>query len=288
MNIIKSKSIGFCRGVSLAIDKMNESIEWGNKQHLPVYSLGNLIHNERVIDNFKLKGVVVLEENDLESYKPGLIVLRAHGVKETVFRKLLNLGYIVVDATCPIVVKEQNLIKEIDSSYHVVVIGKENHPEAQFLYSAETGHSRTLVTCLSDVDKIRTSKPLFVVIQSTFPETKAKAIYDEIYKIKKPPQEVIIANSPCSSTRIRREAIEELSKVSDCIVIIGGKNSSNTEGLRLFALKYNKPVFLINSKDEIPLDVYDFENIGVATGTSTPQFIIDEVINTLKENVSET
>lgn len=277
-----SKKIGFCNGVSIAIDKMYETIDWGKKHNIPVYALGKLIHNDRALDFFKDKGVSFIEEEDLDSTKPGIIILRAHGVKEPVLRKLLNLGFVVVDATCPIVIHEQDLIKQADDNSHIIVIGKKNHPEALFLYGVETGHSRSLVNSLEDVRKIKTDKPLFVVIQSTFPETKANAIYEEIERLKGPNQEFIKANFLCRSTKLRREGIKELSEITDCIIIIGGKNSSNTEGLRLYAKNFKKPVFLINSKEEIPSNIYDFENVGIATGTSTPQFIIDEVVNTLK------
>jgi len=282
LNVIISKDVSFCKGVSLAIDKMIKSIDWGKKHELPVYSLGQLIHNERALECLKKQGVTIIEEDELANVKPGIIVLRAHGVKETVLRRLFFLGFIIVDATCPIVIREQDLIKKADSKYHIVVIGKKGHPEAIFLYSVETCHSRTMITCLEDVKKINTDKPLFIVIQSTFPQTKANAIYEEIERIKANDQEIVIANALCNSTRLRRQHIKDLVKRVDCMVIIGGKNSSNTDGLRLYALSFKKPVFLINSKDEIPLEVYDYESVGIATGTSTPQFIIDEIVDTLK------
>lgn len=277
-----SKYVSYCNGVSLAMAKMYKSIEWGNKYKVPIYSLGNLIHNDRVLKQFTDKGVIIIEENQLEDVKPGVIVLRAHGVKETVLRKLFSLGFIIIDATCPIVIHEQDLIKSADSKYHIVVIGKMGHPEAMFLYSVETCHTRTLITCLQDVKNIKTDKPLFVVIQSTFPQTKANAIYDEIEKLKKKGQEIVIANTFCNSTTLRRTEIEHLAKKVDCIIVIGGKTSSNTDGLKLYAENFKKPVFLINSKDEIPLNIYDYESVGIATGTSTPQFIIDEIVDTLK------
>lgn len=277
-----SRYISFCKGVSLAMDKMYKAIEWGNKYNIPVYSLGNLINNERAIEKFIRMGVSVISEDELEVVKPGVIVLRAHGIKESVLRKLLFLGFIIIDATCPIVIREQDLIIKADSKYHIVVIGKKGHPEAVYLYSVETSHSRTMVTCLEDVTKIKTDKPLFVVIQSTFPQTKAIAIYEAIEKLKTKNQEILVANALCSSTRLRREEIKDLSNKVDCILVIGGKNSSNTEGLRLYAQNFKKPVFLINSKDDIPLDVYNCESVGIATGTSTPQFIIDEIVDTLK------
>jgi 4-hydroxy-3-methylbut-2-enyl diphosphate reductase len=139
-----------------------------------------------------------------------------------------------------------------------------------------------MITCLEDVKKINTSKPLFVVIQSTFPQTKANAIYEAIESLKEKDQEVVVANKLCNSTTLRRDELENLAKKVDCIVVIGGKTSSNTEGLRLYAQNFKKPVFLINSKEEIPLEIYDYESVGIATGTSTPQFIIDEIVDTLK------
>ncbi len=288
MNVIISDYISYCSGVSIAVNKMYKAIAWGKKYNKKVYSLGYLIHNERVIEGFNEMGVEVIDENQIDSVEPGIIVLRAHGVKEDIMRYLIMHDFIVVDATCPIVVKEQDLIKKADIKYHVVVIGKSGHPEAIFLHSVETPHSRTLVTNVEDVDKIVTDAPLFVVIQSTFPQTKSQAILDKLKSLETKDREVVIANTLCNSTKKRRLALKDMVDDTDCMVVIGGINSSNTNGLKMYAESFNKPVFLINSVSDIPDAVYEYETVGIATGTSTPQFIIDEIVNALRGEDSET
>ncbi len=288
MKVIMSKYISYCSGVSIAMEKMYNSIKWGKENNRIVYSLGNLIHNDRAIQNLTDLGVKVLEEKDIDDAIPGIIVLRAHGVKDDLLRKLLKKGFIVVDATCPIVIQEQNSIKEADEKYHIVIIGKKNHPEAEFLYSVETSHTKSLVTTASDIDKIESDKPLFVVVQSTYPLSKAKAIYEKLYELGNDKREVVFANSLCASTKRRQLEIEALSEATECILIIGGENSSNTNSLKLHAESFGKPVFRINSKEEIPSSLLKLKSVGIATGTSTPTFIIDEIVETLRGEYSET
>lgn len=282
MKIIMSKYISYCTGVSSAMDKMFKAIKWGKENNMFVYSLGNLIHNDRAIKQLNDLGVIVLEEKDIAMAIPGIIVLRAHGVKDSLFRYLLKKGFTVVDATCPIVIEEHNCILAADKKYHIVIIGKKNHPEAEFLYSVDTSHTKSLVSSVEDVSKVITDKPLFVVIQSTFPLDLANEIYSELNKVTSRQQEIIYANTLCASTKRRQLEIEALAKETDCIIVVGGENSSNTNSLKLHAQALNKVVYRINSKEEIPQSVYNFEKIGIATGTSTPTFIIDEIIKTLR------
>lgn len=288
MKVIMSKYISYCSGVSIAMEKMYKAIRWGKETNKIVYSLGNLIHNDRAIQKLNDLGVIVLEEKDIEKAIPGVIVLRAHGVRDDLLRTLLKKGFSVIDATCPIVIQEQNCIKDADKKFHIVIIGKKNHPEAEFLYSVETSHTRSLVSNEYDIDNLDSNKPLFVVIQSTFPLEIAKLIYEKLNNLKSDKREVVFANSLCCSTRKRQEEIDALSKSTDCIIVIGGENSSNTNSLKLYAEVFEKPVYRINSKEEIPPAVFEAESVGIVTGTSTPTFIIDEIIETLRGEYSET
>lgn len=222
MEIVLSDFISYCSGVALAIKKMNKAIDWAIANNKKVYSLGNLIHNERVISRFEDKGVEVLEEDNLQSVEPGIIVLRAHGVKESLIRLLLKRGFIIVDATCPIVLRERTLIKEADEKYHIIVIGKEKHPEAVFLYSVETPHKKTLVSSVEDLEKIPLNVPLFVVIQSTFNQEKVNAIIKELRLLEKEGREIVVANSLCSSTNRRRASVKKLVDECECVIVVGG------------------------------------------------------------------
>jgi len=139
-----------------------------------------------------------------------------------------------------------------------------------------------------NIDDLENEKPLFVVMQSTFPLTKAEVIYEKLYKLKNDEREVVVANSPCASTKRRQIEIEALSKATDCIIVIGGENSSNTNSLKLHAEYFGKPVYRINSKEEIPPSLFGVKSIGIATGTSTPTFIIDEILETLRGEYRET
>ncbi len=289
MKVIKSEVIGYCRGVSSAIEKLNEAIELGKKIDKKVYSLGQLIHNPQVVEKFKNKGVLVIEEKDALKVEPGIVVLRAHGVSDESRRLFLDNGFFIYDATCPIVLKEQDIVFQAPSNSTIVVIGGEKHPEALALQSVETSTKKLIVSKIEDIDLLPKNNNLFVVIQSTFPNGRRNDIEHSLRQFAKDNSiEIQFANELCNSNQKRRDAIADLSKKCNCIVVIGGKNSSNTRGLYNYCINRGVETYLVSSAEDIPDKLYSYSTIGLATGTSTPLFVIEEIEEKLKRGKNET
>lgn len=289
MEVIRSNIIGYCSGVSRAINIVKEAVLLGKKINKKVYSLGHVIHNPQVVKKMENYGVRVIEEDDIYNVDAGIVVLRAHGVSDKVRRLFLEKGFYIFDATCPIVLKEQDLVFNAKPNSLIVVIGGKNHPEALALQSVETPNNKIIISEVNDINKLEKDKNLFVVMQSTFPRGMSKDIEISLESFAKDNDlEIEFANELCNSNQRRRIAIAELAKKCNCIVVIGGKNSSNTRGLYNYCINKGIDAYLISSKEEIPTHLYKYKTIGLATGTSTPLFVIEEIEEKLKRGQNET
>ncbi|MGD1822932.1 MAG: 4-hydroxy-3-methylbut-2-enyl diphosphate reductase [Pleomorphochaeta sp.] len=289
MEVIKSDVIGYCSGVSRAISIMKEAVKVGDILHKKVYSLGHIIHNPQVVERIKEYGVSVIEEADADKVNPGIVVLRAHGVSDKVRRLFLNKGFYIFDATCPIVLKEQDMVLNAQEDETIVIIGGKTHPEAVALKSVETPTKKIIISDVKDIIEIPTTNNLFVVIQSTFPSGRSRDIENSLETFAKENKiKYKFANELCNSNQRRRDAVAELSKKCNCIIVIGGKNSSNTRGLYNYCKNSGVESYLISNKDEIPSHLFDYDTVGLATGTSTPLFVIEEIEEKLKRGKNET
>lgn len=289
MEVIKSNVIGYCNGVSRAIAKLEEAIALGEILNTKVYSLGQLIHNPQVVNYFNEAGVRVIEEKDATIVEPGIVVLRAHGVSDASRRLFLNNNFFLFDATCPIVLKEQEIVFNAPADSTIVVIGGAKHPEALALQSVETPTEKIIVSNDEDLKLLPKTKNLFVVIQSTFPSGRRNDIEHSLAKFAKDNNlSIQFANELCNSNKRRREAIAELSEKCNCIIVIGGKNSSNTRGLYNYCINSGVETYLVSTVEDIPTKLYSYSTIGLATGTSTPLFVIEEIEKKLKRGKNET
>jgi len=283
MEVIRSNIVGYCSGVSRAIDIITDAIKLSKKLNKKVYSLGYIIHNPQVVKKMEDYGVEIIEEADAFTVEPGIVVLRAHGVSDKVRRTFLNMGFYLYDATCPIVLKEQNMVYNAPSNYNIIIIGGKQHPEALALKNVETRNKKIIISEVSEISKLPFDKNLFVIIQSTFPSGMSLDIESSLQNFaNRKALEIYFANKLCNSNQRRRDAVAELSNNCNCIVVIGGKNSSNTRGLYNYCINNGVESYLISSKEEIPDKLYKYDTIGLATGTSTPLFVIEEIEEKLK------
>lgn len=289
MKVIKSEVIGYCKGVSRAISIVNEALDLGKEKNLKVYSLGHVIHNPQIVEQMEKKGLIILEEEDANKVEPGIIVLRAHGVSDKVRRTFLDNNFYIYDATCPIVLKEQTIVEAAPIDSTIVVIGGQKHPEAIALQNVETPNEKVIISDVEDIIKIPTTNNLFVVIQSTYPSGMSRDIVTALDNFAaKNKINVQFANELCNSNQRRRNAVAKLSKQCNCIVVVGGKNSSNTRGIYNYCKNQGVETYLVSNKEEVPLHLFDYEVIGLATGTSTPPFVIDEIEKYLIRGKNET
>ena len=275
MEIVLAKTAGFCYGVNRAVE-LAENQKTDDRKTV---TLGPLIHNPSVVENLKAKGIFcVNQEEDIE--KESRVIVRTHGVSKEILNNLQAKNCEIVDATCPFVKKIHNYVEKYSKiSYNIIVTGYKNHPEVDGILG--WCENAQVVSTTEEAKKLNLSGKVLVVSQTTF----EKELFEEITSVikeKYPDAEII--DTICSATAERQEETHSLSKECDMFVVIGGKNSSNTNRLYDIASKYCKKVVLVEDASEINTkDFKDAQKIGVTAGASTPAYIIKEVIHMLEE-----
>lgn len=283
MEIILGKKSGFCYGVQNAVDKASEEVI---KAEQPVYCLGELVHNKTVTKSLEDNGLIFIE--DINEAK-GKTIIRAHGIAKEVYEEAKELNIDLVDLTCPNVLKIHNIVEEHSKNgYYIFLIGKKDHPENIGTISF-CGKNSNIISVLEEVEQCviefeKTNiKKLLVITQTTYSLTKFEEIVEKITNIIPKDVELEIKNTICSATELRQKETEEISKQVDAMIVIGGKNSSNTTKLYEICLKNCKNVIFIEDENELCLEkINNYERIGIVAGASTPKASIEKVINLLK------
>ena len=275
MEVIVAKTAGFCFGVERAVDKVYEQI---GKTERPIYTYGPIIHNEEVVRDLEEKGVRVIEsEEELKALSDGVVVIRSHGVSRNIYRILEERRLEVVDATCPFVKKIHRIVREqCEAGRQVIIIGNEKHPEVEGIKG--WGDSDTVV--IETVDQAEnfcpvSEKKLAVVSQTTFNYNKFKELVE---KISKKGYDILVLNTICNATQERQVEAKEIASKVDAMIVIGGKNSSNTQKLYEICLNECKNTYYIQTLSDFdPESVNSVRSVGITAGASTPKKIIEEV-----------
>lgn len=286
--IVVSKHIGFCSGVKRCISFVEEELKKSKK----VYAFGELLHNRQEIERLEKLGLKIINSIEEIKKEPNNIslIIRAHGIQKDIFEKISKLSNLyIVDGTCPIVKKNQNIIKKFGKeNYNFIIYGDQNHPEIKALLSyIPLGKKFIVVSSIDDIEKVdfEIDDNIILLSQTTKPleeYTKIAEILKDKYK------NIKVFNTICKETILREKEVVNISKKVDSVIIIGGENSSNTEKLFSIAKKYNKNVFLINSEDNIEIQILDkYSSIGIISGASTPYWLIKKIIDKInkKENI---
>ncbi len=275
MEVIVAKTAGFCFGVKRAVDEVYHQIETAKT---PVYTYGPIIHNEEVVRDLAEKGVQVLESRkELEALTKGTVIIRSHGVGRDIYELLNRDGITVVDATCPFVKKIHRIVLEQnEKGVRVVIIGDPNHPEVQGIRG--WGDERTLV--LEDETQVEnlpdlTGEKVCIVAQTTFNYNKFQ---DLVEKITKRGYDILVLNTICNATQERQVEARHIASEVDAMIVIGGRNSSNTQKLYEICQKECKNTFFIQTLGDFdPECVNSVRSVGITAGASTPNQIIEEV-----------
>ncbi|MCI5604149.1 MAG: bifunctional 4-hydroxy-3-methylbut-2-enyl diphosphate reductase/30S ribosomal protein S1 [Clostridia bacterium] len=269
-----AKTAGFCYGVKRAVDGVYDAIENGRK----IATIGALIHNRQVIEDLASKGVYAYDSvQDIpEDYT---IVIRAHGVGKKVYELIGDREYI--DLTCPFVSKIHKIVEEhYKQDYKIVIIGDKNHPEVKGINGWCENSADIIYDPNEHFDEKWSEKPLCIVAQTTI----NREFFGEIVQnIKKACKSTLIFDTICSATKDRQKETDRLSKISDMMIVIGGRESSNTRKLYEIA-KHNCPeTYHIETFEDLPQKTY--KKIGITAGASTPGSIIEEVVKAMSENL---
>ena len=289
MNIKENKKIllisprRFCAGVTRAIDTVVEVLA---KFGPPVYVKHEIVHNKHVIDDLKAKGAIFIEDiNDAPIDKP--LVFSAHGVAKNILDTAKQMNKYVVDATCPLVTKVHvQAIKFYNLDYKIILIGHKNHPEVEGTLGQLPAGRIVLIENLDDIQnlKFENEDKLAYVTQTTLSVDDTKEIIDALKKkfphIKSSPKEDI-----CYATTNRQNAIKDYAHECDSFIVVGSKNSSNSNRLVEVAKKSGCDLsVLLENASNLNIDNYkNHQTIGLSSGASVPDILVQDVISKFRE-----
>ncbi len=277
MDAILSSPRGFCAGVVRAIEIVEVCIE---KFGAPVYVRHEIVHNKYVVDDLRLKGAVFVEELE-EVPDFSTVVFSAHGVPPAIWEDASARNLNVIDATCPLVTKVHlESVKFSDEDYSIIVVGHEGHPEVIGTLGQSPSSSQ-LVGSVSEAQKVQVVDPSKVVAltQTTLSVDDTREI---IQTLRSRFPDLIARNDICYATTNRQNAVSELAKKVDLVLVIGAQNSSNCNRLREVAEQMGVKSYLVDDAASIdPNWLTGVNKVGITSGASTPENLVQEVVEWL-------
>ena len=283
MQIILAKTAGFCFGVNRAVKLTYELLEQGR----PVATLGPLIHNPQVVEDLESKGAITCDSVDdvPDGYE---VVIRSHGVGQSVYDKISTRHLAYHDATCPFVTKIHKIAARAGAEGAMLLVaGDAKHPEVQGIVGHTTGKVEVFAN-LAELEKLlpelTQQKSIFAVAQTTFNvqswETCKEFLKNQCTNAK-------IFDTICNATWARQQEAEDLSQKCDHMVVIGGHHSSNTQKLLQVAARHTKAINVETADELDPAWLAGAARVGVTAGASTPSSIIEEVLNSMSEEIRD-
>jgi 4-hydroxy-3-methylbut-2-enyl diphosphate reductase len=272
MKIVLAESYGFCFGVKRAIKIAEEN------RNSATY--GPLIHNANEIDRLKNDFNVALSEN-LDSFKFGeTAVIRTHGIPKQELALLHERQVNVVDATCPYVTKPQQICEEMSAQgYDIVIFGDEAHPEIKGVKSYAIDHVY-VVNSPDEIDALKLREKVATVAQTT---RKIEEYQQIVGKLMAAHKEVRVFNTICNATFDNQDAVRDLAQQADVMIVIGGKNSSNTKQLHSISQEFCPDSYHIESREDLDPSWFNGKEFcGISAGASTPDWIIDQVVQQIQ------
>lgn len=289
MDIILANPRGFCAGVDRAIDIVNRAIELFGA---PIYVKHEVVHNKFVVDGLREKGAVFIE--DLNDVPPeSTLIFSAHGVSQQVRQEANARNLKVFDATCPLVTKvHMEVARHSRRDEECILIGHKGHPEVEGTMGQYDNPDKGiyLVESIDDVERLKVLDPdkLFHVSQTTLSVDDTQKIVEALKKrfpsIQGPRKDDI-----CYATQNRQDAVKQLAKQCDLILVVGAQNSSNSSRLQELAVTKGRKSYLINNASEIKTEwLAGIDTIGVTAGASAPEVLVSDVIEFLEKNGGKT
>ncbi|HZJ56754.1 MAG TPA: 4-hydroxy-3-methylbut-2-enyl diphosphate reductase [Clostridia bacterium] len=283
MQIIVAENAGFCFGVTRAVDITIKQREGGNPGR--TYTLGPLIHNNDVVDSLRKEGIYPLSFDEIDKLvEDDTIVIRSHGVTPETIDEIRNTGAKIIDATCPYVTSIQRKARKYhDKGYQIIIVGNKDHPEVIGI-NGWCYNSAVITRDGSDLDKL----PQRVCIVSQ--TTERLSNYEKALKVvSEKCEDVLSFNTICSATKERQASAYEVSKDVGLMIVIGGRNSSNSKKLYEICSKNCGNTIFIENSSELSAEAVKkmlsegVEKVGVTAGASTPDWVINEVMEKLEE-----
>ena len=284
MKVLLANPRGFCAGVERAIEIVERAID---KHGSPIYVRHEVVHNRFVVENLKKKGAIFVDEID-QVPKGSIVIFSAHGVSQAVRKDAASISATVYDATCPLVTKvHKEVTRRQKQNHQVVLIGHAGHPEVEgTLGQSNDSKKITLVESISDIDELNFSDSIDIsyTTQTTLSVDDTKQIVG-LLKSKFPQIQAPKKSDICYATQNRQDSVNGMISNSEMLLVIGSKNSSNSNRLREIAENNDKPAYLIDGANDIDEKwMIGINSIGVTAGASAPEVLVQEVVGYLLEN----
>ena len=275
MEITVAKSAGFCFGVQRAVDSVYKELEENSGK---IYTFGPIIHNEQVVEDLNKRGIEVIDTvEQLKKIKEGTVVIRSHGVAKEIYDILEQQKLKMVDATCPFVKKIHNIVlDESNNGKTIIIIGNDNHPEVEGIKGWVNGEV-IVINKEEQIEKLSLPEQTkaCIVSQTTFNHNKFKYLVESL---RKKGYHLSLANTICNATHVRQVEARKISSKVDGMIVIGGKNSSNTQKLYDICRNECENTFYVQTVKDLNLhELKSLKSIGITAGASTPKNIIEEV-----------
>ncbi len=276
MKIILAKSSGYCFGVRDAVNAAYDA----SKEHGEVYMLGDIVHNENVVQDLEKEGVKVVENlEDIPEDKP--VLFRAHGTSKEVWEEAEDKKMNIIDATCPLVHDIHREVKELHAEGRkIIIIGDHGHDEVVGI--ASQVDNAIIISSIEEAEQLRKTKKAGIVSQST---QAIENVQDIINILMTKVVDLRFINTICFPTKRNHEQIKELSIITDMVIIIGSFTSANSKRLTELSLERNKNTYQVTNATEIDSSWFknNINSVGISAGASTPDWIISSVIEKVKE-----
>jgi 4-hydroxy-3-methylbut-2-enyl diphosphate reductase len=284
LKIFLANPRGFCAGVDRAIEIVERAIE---KHGAPIYVRHEVVHNKFVVSNLKKKGAIFVEEVE-EVPKGSVVIFSAHGVSQAVRKEAAEISDIIYDATCPLVTKvHKEVVRRQKQSHQVILIGHAGHPEVEgTLGQSNSSNHITLVESINDIEALELSEDLDIsyTTQTTLSVDDTKQIVNSL-KTKFPKIQEPKKSDICYATQNRQDSVKAMIKNSEILLVIGSKNSSNSNRLKEIAENAGKPAYLIDGAADIHNEwLNGVHSIGVTAGASAPEVLVQAVVSYLMMN----
>ena len=284
MKVLLASPRGFCAGVERAIEIVNRALE---KHGPPIYVRHEVVHNKYVVNNLKNKGVVFVDEIS-QIPKGNVVIFSAHGVSQRVRNQAKSMTATIYDATCPLVTKvHKEVVRRQKQNHQVILIGHKNHPEVEGTLGQSTDiNSISLVESIEDLRSLdyQPDIDLSYTSQTTL-SVDDTMLLTEALETKFPWIQAPKKNDICYATQNRQDSVKAIIEDVEALIVIGSKNSSNSNRLKEIAEKKQKPAYLIDDSDDISSDwLSGINSVGVTAGASAPEVLVQEVVNYLINN----
>ncbi len=284
MEIILGKSAGFCYGVKRAVEGAKKELEKSPKQ---IYCLGEIVHNKHVVEELEEKGMSVTEDITKAREK---VIIRAHGVTDDIYKYAKENNLEIIDFTCPNVLRIHEIAKEYaKNGYYIFLCGSKKHPEniGTLSYCGKNvsviEDETQIEDAISNFKKSKIEK-ILIIVQTTYSVSKFEFIENKIKEILSSTTSIVVKNTICPATELRQNETKEISKDVECMIIIGGKNSSNTKKLYEISKQNCENSICIESVQDIDITrLKEYSKIGIMAGASTPQKEIKKVVELIEK-----